>query len=156
MTEVAASRTEHPARPRFTSRSSAALLLVALPFFLFTGMPDAAWLVAAGIWAVGVAIHFAVRAAAAHTSPNAAMGLVAGAMFVRMGVAMAALLLVGGQSTVDGTTFGMGEPDVAIIALILYTIVFTLDTAERLAVDSSTNRSISTTAATAARSEEGI
>ena len=136
--------------PRFATRASAVLLLVALPVFAFTSLPFAAWVVATALWLFGAAIHFAVRAAAARTTPNAAMGLAAGAMFVRMGAAMVTLLFVGASGDVDGTQFGMGEPDIALIALILYTMVFTLDMGERLALDSSHNH-----AAAALRGEEG-
>jgi hypothetical protein len=132
-----------PAPVRVVPRASLVLLLVALPIVLLADLPLLGWGVAAGLWAVNAILHAWVRTTANHASPNAAIGLAAAAMFVRMALAIGALVYVGGQAHVDDTTFGLGQPDAAIVALVLYTLVFTLDMGERIGSDVSSRRHIS-------------
>jgi hypothetical protein len=129
-----------PAPVRLVPRASLVLLLIALPIVLLAGLPILGWGVAAGLWAANAVLHAWVRTTANHASPNAAIGLAAAAMFVRMGLAIGALIYVGGSTRVDDTTFGLGQPDAAIVALVLYTLVFTLDMGERIGSDMSSRR----------------
>ena len=116
------------------------LLLVAIVPFLVTDLPIEAWLVAAGLWLAGSILHAWTRSLAAQASPNAAIGLAAVGMFARMGIAIVVLLFVGMDATVGESTIGAGKPDVAAIALVLYTLVFTLDMGERIGLDASVRR----------------
>lgn len=132
-----------PPRMRIVPRASLVLLLLTLPLFLALDLSLTGWGVAVGLWVVGVALHTWVRTTAEHTSPNAAIGLAAAAMFARMGIAMITVLYVGVSVDVDDSTFGLGQPDVAAVALVLYTLVFTLDLGERISSDMSHRRTIS-------------
>lgn len=131
-----------PARVRLIPRASLVLLLVTLPLFLAIDLPLTGWLVAAGLWVVGVALHGWVRTTATRTSANAAIGMAAAAMFARTAIAIVTLLYVGVSVDVDDSTFGLGEPDVAVVALLLYTLVFTLDLGERISSDMSHRQTI--------------
>lgn len=148
MTDAPATTYDAP-RGRLVPRASLVLLLVALVPFLLTNLPLDAWFVATGIWIAGAVLHAWTRSLAAKTSPNAAIGLAAVGMFARMGIALAVLLYVGVSVDVGETTLGAGAPDVAAVALVLYTIVFTLDMGERIGVDASAR-----TAAAATRKED--
>lgn len=133
-----------PAPVRLVPRASLVLLLLALPVVIVADLPLLGWGVAAGLWLANAVLHAWVRTTANHASPNAAIGLAAAAMFVRMALAIGALIYVGGSARVDDTTFGLGQPDAAIVALVLYTLVFTLDMGERIGSDVSSRRQLST------------
>jgi hypothetical protein len=124
-----------PAPARLVPRASLVLLVLALVVCVLADLPLLGWGVAAGLWALSAVLHAWTRSTAAKASPNAAIGLAAAAMFVRTAVAMGALLYVGVSANVDDTTFGLGQPDAAIVALVLYTLVFTLDMGERIGSD---------------------
>jgi hypothetical protein len=132
-----------PSTGRLIPRASLVLLLLALPLFLAIDVALTGWIVAAGLWVVGVALHAWVRTTARHATPNGAIGLAAAAMFVRTTIALIALVYVGASVDVGDTTFGLGKPDVAVVAMLLYTLVFTLDMGERIRSDVSARRSIS-------------
>lgn len=142
-TQADAAASFSPASVRLVPRASAVLLVLALVVVLLADLPLLGWGVAAGLWAINAVLHVWVRSTASNSSPNAAIGLAAAAMFVRMAVALGALLYVGVSVDVDDTTFGLGQPDAAIVALVLYTLVFTLDMGERIGTDVSARREIS-------------
>jgi hypothetical protein len=142
-TDTAPAASFTPAPVRVVPRASLVLLLIALPIVYLADLPMLGWGVAAGLWAVNAVLHAWVRTTADSASPNAAIGLAAAAMFVRMALAIGALIYVGGSAKVDDTTFGLGQPDAAIVALVLYTLVFTLDMGERIGSDVSSRRQFS-------------
>ena len=133
-----------PAPVRVVPRASLVLLLIALPIVFFAGLPMLGWGVAAGLWAVNATLHAWVRTTANHASPNAAIGLPPPPCSCAWRSRWARSSTSAGPARVDDTTFGLGQPDAAIVALVLYTLVFTLDMGERIGSDVSSRRQFST------------
>jgi hypothetical protein len=124
-----------PRSQRVIPRASLVVLVAALPLIYFFHLPIEGWIVAASLWAFGVALNVWSRSIARSGPVHLSMGVAALGMFVRMGLAMIVVLLVGTSNDVGETTVGMGDPVAAATALILYTVLFTLDLGERMSED---------------------
>lgn len=97
-----------------------ALLAVALPVFLVTGLPDLGWVVGAGVWALWRGIGtFSDRRAGAATDPRTVAGIAAGSMIGR-GWLMGLVLL--GAGLVLGDAVGLSA---GVLLLALFTLHFT-------------------------------
>ncbi|MBI5310469.1 MAG: hypothetical protein HZB14_05520 [Actinobacteria bacterium] len=106
----------------FGRRPDFLLLAVALPVFLATELPLAAWAVVAAVWTLQAVLQVAFDAKVASTdNPRRVIALLAGGALVRAWTVATALLIT-----------GLLDKDTGLIAVVFTLVLFTLYFAARV------------------------
>jgi hypothetical protein len=134
-TEQAPATTEapQPAAQRVSVPASVIVAVLALPVFFLLGAPLAGWAVATGLLVANMAVHWYIMRSVGGGNTLAAGAAAAGSMFARMWTSAGVILLVG-VTPMGKDWFGSDAREVGLGALILFTILFTLDVARRIRV----------------------
>lgn len=112
----------------------AGLALLLLPIVVFTSVPFSAWGVAFGAWVVNRIGH-AVTVAFTNGLPQTlAVGAAGFGMMLRVWVIAFGLFFIGADLHVGEVTVGLDKPDVAVPAMLLFLLLFTVDVISRVLV----------------------
>ena len=140
MTTTAGSHQSSAARPGQARRVLGSILLgsagvlltlLALPVCLLLGAPVAGWAIGAVAVAANRIVHALVSWSVRDSSVTVTLGAMGFSMMIRAGLTALALFFVGARLTglPGDRLIGFDRPDLARVAIIVFLIGFTIDTA---------------------------
>lgn len=125
-----------PARPaaplalRILAGSAGSILAVALlPILLLMHVPFAGWAIGAIAVIANRALHALIAWLVRDSSITVVLGALGFSMFFRVLITGLALVMVGAEFGTSTTTIGLGRPDLAMPAIIVFILCYTVDAA---------------------------
>jgi hypothetical protein len=111
------------------------LALLALPVLLWKDVPFAAWAIAVGLWLLNRLGHVATVKSVGGLPQAMAVGAAGFGMMMRVWIVTFVLFFVGADLHAGGMTLGLGKPDVAVPAMLVFMLCFTFDIASRAMIE---------------------
>lgn len=123
-----------PARPaaplalRVLAGSAGSIFaIVLLPIMLLMHAPLAGWAIGAIAVVANRSIHALVTWLVRDSSVSIVLGVLGFTMFFRVLITGVSLLMVGAEFGASGESIGFGRPDLALPAIIVFILCYTLD-----------------------------
>lgn len=107
--------------------AGAIFALVLLPVMLLMHVPFAGWAIGAVAVIANRALHALVAWLVRDSSITVVLGALGFSMFLRVMITGVSLLLVGARFGTGGESVGLGRPDLAMPAIIVFVLCYTLD-----------------------------
>lgn len=115
-------------RSAFAHAAGTVLVLAMLPACLALDVPFAGWAIGAGAVLANKLVHAVVERSVRDASLMVALGAMGFSMIFRALLTALALFFVGAEFGASGdTAVGLGRPDLARVAVIVFLLGFTLD-----------------------------